>query len=53
MNRSHDTEARGRGPGLSISPRLETNGARLGAALAAARPGKGTSGKIQRLERSG
>jgi Dual specificity phosphatase, catalytic domain len=45
MNRSHDTETRGRGPGLSISPRLETNGARLRAALAAARPGKGTSGK--------
>ena len=45
MNRSHDTETRGRAPGLSISPRLETNGPRLRAALAAARPGKGTSGK--------
>jgi Dual specificity phosphatase, catalytic domain len=45
MKRSHDTETRGRAPGLSISPRLETNGARLRAALAAARPGKGTSGK--------
>jgi hypothetical protein len=45
MNRSNDTETRGRAPGFPISPRLETNGARLRAALAAARPGEGTSGK--------
>jgi hypothetical protein len=53
MNRSHDTEARVRAPGLSISPRLETNGARLVQRLLRHIRAKELPEKIQRVERFG
>jgi|HubBroStandDraft_3_1064219.scaffolds.fasta_scaffold1296812_2 hypothetical protein len=53
MNRSHDTVARVRAPGLSISPRLQTNGRGYAQRLLRHSRAKELPGKIQRVERSG